>query len=331
MNITGLGPHGERASDIRHLQLTTSDIAAARANKFRISIILHSKAEEWSKQQLSGIIGILGDCSAAVFDVVDCGFIAERQVEQLERLIKEKPDAIISIPMGNVAVAEAYKKVEKAGIKLILLDNAPTGLLPGTDYVSLVSADNFGLGRIAAELLSPFVPKNSEIGILAYDIDFFATNEREIAFRKWIGSERLDLIVKTKKFKEINDAGNEAINLIQNHPNIQGLFVVWDTPALRVIESFNSNKINIPITTIDLGNDAAINLAKNGQIVGIGAQNPFAQGVAVAQITILALLGRQTPDWVALPGLSVSRNNIVESYQAVWREPAPKEIISEFR
>lgn len=331
MNITGLGPHGERASDIRHLQLTISDVNAARANKFRVSIILHSKTEEWSRQQLSGIIGVLGDCSAAVFDVVDCGFNAVRQVEQLERLIKEKPDAIISIPMGNVAVAEAYKKVEKAGIKLILLDNAPTGLLPGTDYVSLVSADNFGLGRIAAELLSPFVPQDSEIGLLAYDIDFFATNEREIAFRKWIGSERLDLTVKTIKFNEIEDAGDKAIKLIEDHPDIKGLFVVWDTPALHVVTSFNAKEIDIPITTVDLGNEAAINLAKSGLIVGIGAQNPFAQGVAVAQITILALLGRQTPDWVALPGLSVSQNNIVESYQAVWREPAPKEIISELR
>lgn len=331
MNITGLGPHGECASDIRHLQLTTNDVTAARANKFKVSIILHSKTEEWSKQHLSGIIGVLGDCSAAVFDVVDCDFNAERQITQLERLIKEKPDAIISIPMGNVAVAEAFKKVEKAGIKLILLDNAPTGLLPGTDYMSLVSADNFGLGRIAAELLSPNVPHNNKIGILAYDIDFFATNEREISFRKWIGSERLDLTVKTTKFKDIDDAGNKALKLIHTHPDIQGLFVVWDTPALRVVESFKSNNIDIPITTIDLGYEAAIKLVKNDMIVGIGAQNPFAQGVAVAQITILALLGRQTPDWVALPGLSVTKNNIVESYQAVWRETAPKEIISELR
>lgn len=331
MDIKGLGPHGESGSDLRRLQLSSADIMAAREKKFRISIILHSKAEEWSKQHLSGIIGILGDCSAAVFDVVDCEFKVERQIEQLERLIAEKPDAIISIPMGNVAVADAYKKVEKAGIKLILLENAPTGLLPGTDYASLISADNFGLGKIAAELLSPYVSQNSTIGILAYDMDFFATNEREIAFRKWFEAERKDVIVKTSKFKNIDEAGNQAEMLVRSNSNIKGVFVVWDTPAMNIVENFQRNGIDMPMTTIDLGKKASISLANSGHIVGIGAQNPFAQGIAVAQITILSLLGHYTPHWLALPGISVSKENVVESFQEIWRESAPEEVTSALR
>lgn len=331
MDIKGLGPHGESGSDLRRLQLSSDNIAAARDRKFRISIILHSKSEEWSKQQLSGIMGILGDCSAAVFDVIDCEFKVDLQIEQLERLIVEKPDAIISIPIGNVAVAETYKKVEKAGIKLILLENAPTGLLPGTDYASLVSADNFGLGKIAAELLSPFVPQNSAIGVLAYDMDFFATNEREIAFRKWVEAERKDVIVKTNKFKKIDEAGHHAEALIKSNSDIKGVFVVWDTPAMNIVENFKKNNINIPITTIDLGKKASISLANSGHIVGIGAQNPFAQGIAVAQITILSLLGHYTPNWLTLPGISVSKENVVKSFQTIWREPAPEEVTSALR
>ena len=298
MDIKGLGPHGESGADLRRLQLSSADIGEARDKKFRISIILHSHSEEWSKQQLSGIMGVLGECSAAVFDMVDCEFDVDRQIEQLERLIAEKPDAIISIPIGNVAVAQAYKKVEKAGIKLILLENAPTGLLPGTDYVSLVSADNFGLGKIAAELLSPYVPQNSAVGVLAYDMDFFATNEREIAFRKWFETERKDITVKTSKFKSLNEVANRAVTLIRANPAIEGLFVVWDTPAMKIVEKLKNNNINLPITTVDLGKKAAISLANSGHIVGIGAQNPFAQGIAVAQITILSLLGHYSKQFL---------------------------------
>lgn len=108
--------------------------------------------------------------------MIDCAFTPEVQIEALGRLIEETPDAIISLPVANSKVAAAHARVS-TGIKLILLDDAPTGLLPGKDYISLVSADNFGLGKIAAEGLSPHLPDGAEVGVLGYDADFFATNE----------------------------------------------------------------------------------------------------------------------------------------------------------
>jgi ribose transport system substrate-binding protein len=59
----------------------------------------------------------------------------------------------------------------------------------------------------------------------------------------------------------------------------------------------------------------------------ITAQLPYQQGIAAAQTVILSLLARPVPAWIALPGLKVTRKNVVESFQTVWRLPAPKEII----
>jgi ribose transport system substrate-binding protein len=44
------------------------------------------------------------------------------------------------------------------------------------------------------------------------------------------------------------------------------------------------------------------------------SQRPFDQGVAAARATLLSLIERQPPPWLALPGLAVSRENIIESY-----------------
>ena len=128
--------------------------------------------------------------------MIDCAFTPEVQIEALGRLIEETPDAIISLPVANSKVAAAHARVSATGIKLILLDNAPTGLLPGKDYISLVSTDNFGLGKIAAEGLSPHLPDGAEVGVLGYDADFFATNEREIAFVKWMQIHRPDVSLR---------------------------------------------------------------------------------------------------------------------------------------
>lgn len=93
------------------------------------------------------------------------------------------------------------------------------------------------------------------------------------------------------------------------------------------IAALKSRSLKIPVTTIDLGNEAVIEMANEGLIKGIGAQQPYDQGVAVATATLLALVGKELPSWIALPGLSVTPQNMVEAYQVVWHSPAPAELI----
>lgn len=331
MTIAGLGPHGERASAPERVLLLPEDMSHARAARLRVAIVLHTLASDWAKQQLAGIIGTLGDCGVAVIDVVDCGFTPEVQIEALDRLIREAPDAIISLPVANAKVADAHARVSAAGIKLVLLDNVPTGLLPGKDYVSLVSADNFGLGKMAAEGLSPHIREGAEVGVLGYDADFFATNEREIAFVKWMRINRPDLRLHAARFPSLSEVAATTRNLIDAWPDMVGLFIVWDTPAIAAAQAIEAAGRSIPITTIDLGRDAAIGLAAGAPIVAIAAQQPFRQGQTAASTTVTALLGRITPPWVALPGIAVTRANVVESFQTVWRTPAPREVLRKMK
>lgn len=327
MPIAGLGPHGELAVPDTLLKLTQVEQAELRARRSSVAIVLHTTGSDWAKQQLAGIVATLGRCSAAVVDVVDCNFSIEQQIQAIERIVRDKPDAIISIPIGNTAVAEAHRSVHRAGIKLILLDNAPTGLLPEQDYVSVISADNFGLGQVGAKLLAKHVAVGETVGVLSYGVDFFATNERSIAFRKWMEAERPDITIKQAKFADVRQAGEAVGELVDAHPALSGLFVVWDEPAMQAITALKSRSLNIPVTTIDLGNDAAAEMAGNGLIKGIGAQQPYDQGVAVANTTLLSLVGRQPPSWIVLPGLTVTPQNVVEAYQVVWHAPAPPILI----
>lgn len=327
MTISGLGPHGERAAPPERVSLLPDDRAAAKKSSRRVAVVLHTVESDWAKQQLAGMVGIFGDCGAAVIDVVDCGFSPERQVAELDRLIAHRPDAIISLPVANEEVAAAHARVSAAGIKLVLLDNAPTGLLPGKHYTALVSADNFGLGKIAAAGLSPHLPQGAEVGVLGFAADFFATNEREIAFIKWLQANRSDVRVHVARFGRMDEAAKLGEGLVTNHPNLAGLFVVWDTPALAVSTRLAEMGHVLPLATVDLGEAAAIDMAKNSAVRCIAAQQPYQQGIAAAQTVILSLLARPVPAWIALPGISVTRANVVESFQTIWRQPAPKEVL----
>lgn len=327
MTISGLGPHGERAAPPERVSLLPDDRIAAKAAGWRVAVVLHTLESDWAKQQLAGMMGIFGDCGAAVIDVVDCAFSPDMQVAELDRLISQRPDAIISLPVANEQVAAAHRRVSEAGIKLVLLDNAPTGLLPGKDYTALVSSDNFGLGKIAAAGLSPHIPDGAKVGVLGFAADFFATNEREIAFTKWLQVNRPDIIPRINRFARIEDAAAAADVLLSANPGLAGLFVVWDTPALAAATRLAERSATLPMATVDLGEAAAIALAQGDSFRCIAAQQPFLQGIAAAQTVILCLLGRPVPAWIALPGIGVTRDNVVESFQRIWRQPAPREVL----
>ena len=327
MIISGLGPHGERAAPPERVTLLPEDHTAAKTRGFRVAVVLHTLESDWARQQLSGIVGTLGDCGTAVTHVIDCAFSPTAQIQALDQLLAQKPDAVISLPVANEEVAFAHARLADAGIKLVLLDNAPTGLLPGRHYGTLVSADNFGLGAIAAEGLSPRLPQGAEVGLLGYAADFFATNEREIAFAKWMLAHRPDVTIRKDSFGRIDEAALRTEAMLAAHPDLAGLFVVWDTPALKAAEVLKRQSREIPIVTVDLGEEAAIGLAQGAPFVVIAAQQPYLQGVAAAQTTVLSLLGRPTPAWIALPGITVTRANVVESFQRIWRSPAPQSVL----
>lgn len=327
MAIVGLGPHGERASPAARVSLLPQDIATARAKKLRVAIVMHTLESDMTRHLVQGMVGTLGECGAIVIDVVDCNFSSNSQIAALDRLRKEAPDAIISLPVDNTNVTDAHLAISHSGKKLVLIDNVPTGMLPGKDYVSLVSADNFGLGKIAAELLSTRLPHGATAGMVAYDADFFATNEREIAFSRWMEVNRQDVAVKTARFSTIDSAGNAADQLMNDHPNLAGLFVVWDSPCIDVIRAVSKRNPTLPVTTVDLGQEVTENLAKGGPVIGIAGQRPFQLGEVVARTTITTLLERPCPDWVALPGVLVNRSNVIECYQTIWRKPASRDIL----
>jgi ribose transport system substrate-binding protein len=323
MLTIGLGPHGERPFPADQLILTDSEAELARAGRICAAIVLHTTTSDWSRQELAGIIGTLGQYEATVSEIVDCGFDRDKQSRELMRLATAASDAVISLPIGSSAVLEAHRAVGRAGKKLVLLDNAPSGLRPGLDYLTVSSADNFGLGAIAAELISPYAPHEGVVGILNYEAEFFVTNEREIAFRKWMGAERPDLTLVRERFGRVEDAGGAYRRLLAANDDLDCCFIAWDAPALRVLAAIRDGAPSLPLITVDLGADAVAELRKEGPLKGVAAQRPYEQGAAAAKALLLGVIGRTPPAWLSAAGLKVTRDNFREAYEAVWRAPAP--------
>ena len=130
------------------------------------------------------------------------------------------------------------------------------------------------------------------------------------------------------KFPDVSAVAAALNPFLDAHADLAGLFAVWDVPAMEAVQVLRSRGQSLPMTTIDLGNQVAIALARGDIIKGIGAQRAYEQGVAVAKATIAALLGRDPPSWIVLPGLPTTPENVAQVYRRIWHEAAPPEVLS---
>ena len=84
--------------------------------------------------------------------------------------------------------------------------------------------------------------------------------------------------------------------------------------------------IKIPVTTVDLGLQSAIEIAKGGPLKATGSQRPYDQGAAEAMAMMNALIGKETPAWIGVQSLPVVQSNVLESYKTVFKKDPPAEL-----
>src|SRR3954452_18783195 len=272
--VLSTGPNGEKPSPASALKLSATELQQIKDNKPTAAIVLHYGGNDWSTAQVDGLRNQLQKMGIRVIAVTDANFKPEKQVSDIETVLAKKPDIIISIPTDPVATAAAYRKAERQGVKLVFMDNVPKGFTPGTDYVSAVSADNYGNGVASAHLMAQQLKGKGKIGVVFHEADFFVTKQRYDAFKKTIAEQYPDIEIVDEQGIAgpdfAGDAEKVASAMLTRHADLNGIWAVWDVPAEGVLAGARANGRNdLVVTTIDLGQNVAIDMAKDGIIKGL--------------------------------------------------------------
>jgi len=323
--IMSTGPKGEKATSARTLKLTDEEIAKVRAGNYTAAICFHYSGDDWSRAQQEGLRDAFEKLNIRILAVTDANFKVEQQVSDIESVLALRPDILISIPVDPISTAPAFKRAADSGVKIIFMDNCPTDLEHGKDYMSIVSADNYGNGVVAADIMADALGGKGNIGVIYHDATYFVTNQRVQAFEKTIKEKYPDIkIIDRGGFDDPNKVADIADAIFVRSPELNGIFANWDVPAEAVVSSaIAMGREDIVVTTIDLGDNVARIIAQGGLVKGLGAQLPYDQGQAEATLAAYALLGKDCPPYVAVPALPVVKDNILEAYRQVYHKDAP--------
>ncbi len=153
------------------------------------------------------------------------------------------------------------------------------------------------------------------------------TKQRYEAFKAAIAKFPDIQIVSEKGIAGLDfadQAETAASAMLTQYPDLNGIWAVWDVPAEGVVAAARtSDRRGLVVTTIDLGLNAALAIARGEFIYGLGAQRPFDQGATEAILAGYGLLGKKAPPYVAHSALPVTKASVLQAWQTVYHEDPP--------
>jgi ribose transport system substrate-binding protein len=328
-DVIGKGPNGETSTPPTSIELTDAEVAQVRAMNATAAVVMHFSGDSWSNAQVDALKAEFDKLGVRIVAQTDAQADPAKQFSDIETALSAKPNVMVSIPsLDPVALAPAYRKAADAGVKIVFMENPANNFQPGRDYVSVIATDNYGAGVLGAHQLAKQLCGSGEVGVIYHGAQAPTNVLRERGFTETIEKTYPDIdIVENKGLlgPDWKGEGNSNVNAwLTKHPELGGVWCFFDAPCEGAIDAARaSGRDNLAVTTVDLGDNVAIDMAQNGFIDGIAAAQPYDQGTVEAKLAAYALLGKPAPAFVEFPSLPVTRDNLVDSWTSLYHSDAP--------
>jgi ribose transport system substrate-binding protein len=330
LSETTKGPNGEPSTPAADIaELTDEQVAAVKEKGYKIAL-LHAGTSTWFTAVENGIRAEAEKLGMEIVVVTDSQFDPAKQAADVETAMARDPDIIITLPVDPVSAAEAFRPAVDAGVKLLFVDNGIDGYEAGREYVSIVTGDHFGMGRAAADLMTQALGDGGKIGYIFHDADFYVTNNRDRYFKAVIEQEHPEFeIVEESGFTEEDAVEEISSAMITQHPDLNGIYVAWSAAATGTLAALRAaSKPDVKVVSHDLDATNDLDMAQGGNLFGVAADRPYLEGETMVRLGALSLLGEETPPFVTVDVVTMTKDNIEEAYQESLGEAPPAEIVN---
>ena len=323
------GPGGEEATSSAEIRLTDAEADQVRAGGYTAALLWHTSGA-FTDAVSQGARDAFADLGIEVIAETNASFDAAQQANDVETVMAQSPDIIISLVLDPVSGAEAFRPAVDAGVQLVFLSNVPEGYVQGVDYVGLVTDDLAAMGIAAADLLADALGGEGEVGYIFHDAPYYVTNQRDQAFKAWIEGNYPGMeIVAEQGLADPAAAEEIASGLLTRYPDLDGIYAPWSAgPADGVLAALRAaGASEVAVVTLDLDTNVSLDLVEGGNVVGIAADEAYDLGRTMAVEGAYGLLGKPAPAFVVVPAIAVTADNIVEAYRQSLATDPPQVVL----
>ncbi len=323
------GPAGEQAVPSSEITLTDDEIATVRGGNHTAALLWHTAAA-FTDAVSQGARDAFEELGIEVIAETNASFDAAQQANDVETVLAQDPDIIISLAIGPDSGAEAFRPAVEAGVHLVFLSNVPQGYVQGEDYVGIVTDDLAAMGITAADLLADALGGEGQVGYIFHDAAYYVTNQRDQAFKAWIEGNYPGIeIVAEQGLADPAAAEEIASALLTRHPDLDGIYAPWSAgPADGVLAALRAaGADDVAVVTMDLDTNVSLDLVEGGNIAGIAADEAYNLGRTMALESAYGVLGKAAPAFVVVPAIAVTADNIVDAYRQSLATEPPQEVL----
>jgi ribose transport system substrate-binding protein len=244
----------------------------------------------------------------------------DEQKAMVEQVLKDRPDAVVFIPVDYVAMVESVKKLNEAKIPIVLASNP----LPGS-FVTYVGADDFEIGYREARYLFENLGGKGKIVVIE-GTPAAPTNRERVrgykrAFAEYPGIEVLGSGVGNYQQP---DAKRVMTKFLGDYPQIDAVLAANDGMALGVLEALKEANRTSVVIGIN-GILPAVKQIESGAILASVDFNMFKIGCTATRAAVRYLRREPLPEKVMLPAEIIDKTN----YKA-WLVPVDQRTCPEW-
>jgi len=251
------------------------------------------------------------DAAAKVLNVKTLHYIPTKpdsipeQMSQIEDVVVKKPDAIVFTPVDYRALVPGVEKINAANIPVVNITDRSSG---GT-FIAFVGADDYSTALDTARYLLKTMNGKGNFIILEGVKGALTNTDRVRGFN--------DALKENKDAKLLaSQPGNyqrlQALqvmeNLLQSHPQIDGVLAANDAMAMGAIEALEGANRTAKVVGFN-GTKEAVDAIKAGKLLASGDYNGFLQGCIGTIIAARTLRKQPVVPEILLKPTVVSKEN----------------------
>jgi ribose/xylose/arabinose/galactoside ABC-type transport system permease subunit/ABC-type sugar transport system substrate-binding protein len=241
--------------------------------------------------------------------VTDAQNDASQQANQLENFTSSGVDSVIVNPVDSDAVGPGVRNANKADIPVVAADRG----VNKAETATLVASDNVAGGKLAAKTLADRLGGKGSIIVLQGTAGTSASRERGEGFAAGMKAYPDIRIVATQPADFDRTKGLDVMtNLLQSHPDINGVFAENDEMALGAVKALGGRAgKSVPVVGFD-GTPDGLTAVEAGTLYASVAQQPGELGKIAVQNAVKAAAGKKIDSMVKVPVKVVTRKNVAD-------------------
>ncbi|MFH9175264.1 ABC transporter permease/substrate-binding protein [Streptomyces albogriseolus] len=239
--------------------------------------------------------------------VTDAQNDASQQANQLQNFTSGSLSAVVVNPVDSDAAGPSVRGANQAGIPVIAVDRG----VNKADTSALVASDNVEGGALGAKALAEKLGGKGTIVILQGQAGTSASRERGAGFADGLKDyPGIKVVAKQPADFDRTKGLDVMTNLLQAHPDIDGVFAENDEMALGAIKALGSKAgTSVQVVGFD-GTPDGLKAVRAGTLYASVAQQPSELGRIAVRNALRAVEGEKVEKMVKVPVKVVTKENV---------------------